>query len=436
MLDNLNSNGQLGKWLMVFTATILVAYPITRFVYLTLHSIYLTPLVSLSIVAIAYRWSDLVDIKLERMDKLLLLSFFLIFAVTLLSFYVYGEGHGAAKRVRTYSGFIYAIPVYFLFRMYMPSSRVIWGALIVASYVVAARAWLEMNGYVDELIYKYASYNRANGTMHPIRFGDLTMLMGFISLAGSLYIENTKNWMKYSGYLAFLCGLYASAMSQSRGAWIAVPALLFIVLWPVFKKLQVKSKMIFLLSIVIGLVVVFNLPGLKIEKRFDFAISDVKQYFEYDNSDTSIGARFDMYETAYWMFAQKPLFGVGLSNYNTNSDNYYKLHKDRMSSMAADRNNPHNEILMHMATRGLVGLAVLLMLFTVGTTLFVSHMRRYDSKTLFYAVSGLMIFVAYMHYGMSIALFKHRDFTLFFVVYVLLFAAGVHKETIKSEASS
>ena len=79
---------------------------------------------------------------------------------------------------------------------------------------------------------------------------------------------------------------------------------------------------------------------------------------------------------------------------------------------------------------------VVVMLFYAGIAIFLKYFRQYDRHTLFYAVSGLMILVAYMHYGMSIAIFKHRDFVLFFVIYVLLFSAGLHKEISDSKKRS
>ena len=189
-----------------------------------------------------------------------------------------------------------------------------------------------------------------------------------------------------------------------------------------------KKKAVLVTSIIFIVITIFNLPVLKVGERFGLAISDIKEYQVHDNSDTSIGARFDMYETAFWMFVQNPLFGVGVGNYQEKADSYFELNKERMSGMAANRDNPHNEVLHHMATRGVLGLGVLLLMFVTGIIMFVSLVRRYNDGTLFYAISGLMVFVAYVHFGMSIALFKHRDFMLFFVVYVLLFSAGANKK--------
>ncbi|HHJ36509.1 MAG TPA: O-antigen ligase domain-containing protein, partial [Gammaproteobacteria bacterium] len=298
---------------------------------------------------------------------------------------------------------------------------------------VVIRAWLEVHGYVDDLAWSSFGPGRANGTMHPIRFGDLVLLLGFLSLAGSLYIRDVKSWMRAVGVLAFFCGLYASLLSQSRGGWIAIPALLAIVLWPVFRDLQLKNKFVLVLAIIIGVTIMFNMPGLKTKQRIDQAVIDIDQYWQHGNSKTSIGSRFDMYETAYALFLQKPLFGVGVGNYRENSANYFESNKDRMSREVIIWDNPHNEILLQMATRGLVGLVVLVMLFLSGIIIFFTHLRQYDRDTLFYAVSGLMVLVAYMHFGMSIALFKHRDFILFFVIYILLFSAGVHKGAVLSE---
>ena len=157
-----------------------------------------------------------------------------MFVVTLTSFVLLGGDHGGQGRVEVYLSFVFSIPIYFLFKLYSPSNRIIWGALVIACYVVAIRALLEVNGYVDELTSNNIGFGRANGTMHPIRFGNLSLLMAFISLAGVLYIQNIKRWMKVGGILAFVWGLTASVLSESRGGWIAFPALMVIVMWPLF----------------------------------------------------------------------------------------------------------------------------------------------------------------------------------------------------------
>ena len=433
MISNIKINDRLGKWLMIFTGVILVAYPTTRFVVNELRSSYLVILFLLSLIACGFYWPQCKAIVLTRLEKLLLFSFFLMFVVTILSFLLLGGDHGGQTRVGIYLGFLLGIPVYFLFKLYGPSSRLIWGALTIACYIVAARALLEVNGLVEELTSKNTGLFRANGTMHPIRFGDLSLLMAFISLAGALYIKDIQRWMRVAGGLAFICGIIASVLSESRGGWIAVPALLIVSLWPLFRVITIRNKLIVLVAITIGFVAMFNISGLNIEKRFEQAKNDILQYHVNDNSRTSIGLRFDMFEAAYWMFSENTIFGVGVGNYSDEVKRYYESNKERISKEIVHFDNPHNEVLMHLATRGMVGFISLMLLFFVGVIMFVTKMRQYDDKTLFYAISGLMIFVAYAHFGMSISLFMHRDFLLFFVIYVSLFAAGANKETEKPE---
>jgi len=428
VLNTVKYKSAIDKLLLIIISVCIVLYPLTSFIVEGGRSVYIVILILLSIVAFTVRWSEVKKIELSRIEKWFLTSYFLMFIIALASIVFMGEGVDGNKRLAAYSGFLFSIPIYYLFRLYMPPSRIIWAAIVIACYIVATRAWLEVNGIVEDIEWSSFPVSRANGAMHPIRFGNLTLLLGFIALAGSLYIKDVKLWMKLAGILAFFCGLYASVLSQSRGGWIAIPLLLVIVLWPVFRELTVKSKVALLVAIVISMVVVFNLTNLKVSERFKQAESDIVQYQKYNNSSTSLGARFDMYETAYNIFLQKPWFGVGIGNYRKHSASYYELNEDRLSTDVIMWGNPHNEILMHMATRGVVGLVVLVMLFVVGIYLFYSNMRKYNQNTLFFAVSGLLIFVAYLHYGMSVALFLHRDMTVFFIMYVTLFVAGIYKE--------
>ncbi len=433
MISETKCTGKIGTWLMVLTGIILVAYPTTRFVVNEFRSSYLVVLFLLSLIACVCCWPQCKTIVLTRLEKLLLFSFFLMFVVTLMSYALLGGDHGGQTRVGIYLGFVLAIPIYFLFKLCSPPSRIIWWALVIACYVVAARSLLEVNGLVDELSKKNISLYRANGTMHPIRFGDLSLLMAFISLAGALYIKDIKRWMRMAGVIAFFCGIIASVLSESRGGWIAVPALLIVTLWPLFREITVRNKIIILAVIAVVLSAMFNVPGLKIDERYEQAKYDILQYHNKDNSSTSIGLRFDMFEAAYWVFSENPVFGSGIGNYSEEVKKYSESNKDRLSEAIIRFDNPHNEVLMHMATRGMIGLISLMLLFFVGAFMFVTKMRQYEDKTLFYSISGLLVFVAYAHFGMSISLFMHRDFLLFFVIYVSLFAAGANREIQKPE---
>lgn len=428
MADDVHKDG-FAAWIGFFISITLIAYPATRFVVDGTRSLYLLVLLLLSFIVLSFRWSQFRALKIERSDKVLLFFYFLMFVVIFLSAIIFGGDGREFKKVAVYTGFLFSIPIYLLFRLYLPSSRVIWLAFVIACYVVAIRAWLEVNGYVEDIAWSSFGVDRANGTMHPIRFGDLTLLMGFISLAGALYIKDLKIWLRILGGAAFLCGLFASVLSQSRGGWVALPALLVIVLWPLFREMSYKNKTVVMLAIVVSVILIYEAPSLKVSERIEMAVSDVVKYRDEGDSGTSLGARFDMYETGYHMFQKNVWFGVGVGHYQEQALAYYSEHEGRMSGEVVIWGNPHNEIILHMATRGVVGLVVVLGLFLTGIFFFIGRIRTYDKNIQFYAVSGLMVFVAYLHFGMSISLFIHRDFTLFFVIYATLFAAGVRKES-------
>ena len=163
-----------GTWLAIIISIIFIMYPVTSFVFQGIRTGYLIILLLLSVVGISYYWQEIKRIELSRIEKWFLVSYLMMFVTTLASVVIFGEGADGGKRVEVYSAFIISIPVYYLYRLYRPSHTVIWGAIVVACFVVAIRAWLELNGLVEELAWKSFPSERANGTLHPIRFGDLS----------------------------------------------------------------------------------------------------------------------------------------------------------------------------------------------------------------------------------------------------------------------
>ncbi len=390
------------------------------FIYDGLRSEYFGILVILSLIL---AFSGRLTLDVLRADSLIKYSLILLFGIGLLawiSFAYFGFPEYAKNRVEEYSWFLFIPLVYLMMARLMPDKRVLLLGIVLGCIVAFVRALLEEWKLVDELAWDHVQ-GRANGVMHPIRFGDLALLMAFIALAGSIFLQDAGRTLRSLGVLAFMAGVYASILSLSRGAWLAAP-FFFCIIYLGWRR---KSGEIFLrplwLAIAILVILIGSAPFLKKGvDRFGKVATEIQMYIE-GNPETSTGGRLSMLETAAAAFAQSPFFGVGVGGYSEFAKKYYDQNGDRLSSEVAIWKNPHNEMMLQAASRGLIGVALYFFAMLLAFLLFLRMKARGD---MFYSLSGMMLIVGYFIFGMTIALFEHRDFLLFFAVYLPILMAN------------
>jgi O-antigen ligase len=134
-----------------------------------------------------------------------------------------------------------------------------------------------------------------------------------------------------------------------------------------------------------------------------------------------------MFETAVEIFNNNALFGAGVGSYQSNARKYYYSNNSRLSEEVIKWKNPHNEFLLQAATRGVIGVISVVYLFGSFGFFFIGFYSRKLYIKRFSAVSGLLVIFGYVQFGMSISLFEHRDFLLFYILYLNLFFADIDR---------
>jgi len=405
---------------------VVLFYPVTQFVINDFRSEYLAILVLASLAGKATKRLPYAGLRFGRYEKYLLVAFFAIILVAVFSYFGSGMPKAGAKRLVKYAYFLFGIPVYFLFRRVQPNMLLVWYAINLGCFIGFGRAVLEEFGLVEDVVWR-GHVGRANGVMHPIRFGDLMLMMAYLSLSGSLYLKQKLPFHVWIGLAGFLSGLMGSILSRSRGGWLAIPLLSLVVLWPKIRAIGLRKVLPTGALIVLLSVLLLSLTPLP--SRMKEAGDDLSQYLS-GNTNTPLGARFDMFKTGWHVFSLKPVFGVGVGMYHAYAKQYYDQSGGTLSEEVVLWKNPHNEFLLHLATRGVLGFSVLMGMYVSGLLAFSQQLRAgtEPGSRAFSAMSGLLVLLGFSVFGLSIALFEHRDFLMFFVIYLMLFLAGTHAE--------
>lgn len=334
---------------------------------------------------------------LSRQDSLIVLVLLTFAAVGVVEAILDNQGiSGIDKPLR----FIFAIPALIWLIKYPPNTRFLWSGMATGGVLAASFAlWQRV----------FENMERAQGYTHPIQFGNLSMLMGVLCLAGLGWAAVQPRYR--SVWLAILLagalgGVLGSLLSGSRGGWVGLPLVLWVFYRGYGRHLGMHLKVALLALLLAGAATVYAVPQLGVQARVNEAVSDVHQYISGESRATSVGARFDMWRGAAMLIAEKPLTGWGSQGY---AEAMHALGENGViDPYAAQFEHAHNEFVDAQAKRGLAGIVVLLALYLIPMRLFYQGFEAPIGQRAV-AVAGVLLPVTYMDFGLTQAFLTHNS---------------------------
>ena len=271
----------------------------------------------------------------------------------------------------------------------------------------------------------WVSINRVGGFTNAIQFGDIALLLGMIALCGWDAHREKPLWKwRAALIIAFICGLSASIMSGTRGGWLALATLasLFIILQ--IKKANLKTVFIAGTVSVLTLGAAWHTPQLRIQERIATAISEAKDYQSQRIASTSIGARLQMWDFAWTLYAEKPVLGWSQRGYQ--EQKIKAIAEGHLDPTQVEYNHPHNELLDAAAKRGTIGLIVTLLCYLVPLAIFANYVResKDNSQINAIATAGMLIPLSYLCFGVTQSFLPHNSGTMMYF-YLTMFIWGI-----------
>lgn len=282
-----------------------------------------------------------------------------------------------------------------------------WG-LIIGALICAVTLYIET----------------AAGTARPlgilkvplIPFGNMAMLMGILALVSIGWNNSSQKITIACKVVAGIAALYGSYLSQTRGGWVALP-IFFMIAFVLLREVDVRHKLTFA---VIALLLLFSIYAVSgtIQKRINEAKTEVSQFFEGKNPDTSVGIRFQLWHGAWVLIKEHPVFGIGREHYSTHAQQLAERHV--ITPDAAVHPHSHNDLLFHMATLGVFGLLAILSLYVIPAFYFAREIRHPDRQTSTIAAMGLVLSLGFFVFGMTDVMFY---WTISHTFYTMILAA-------------
>lgn len=184
----------------------------------------------------------------------------------------------------------------------------------------------------------YAS-NRAHGAIHPVSFGDIMVLAALGTLAWRAHQRKTGQGPGIVSSLVGLTMILALALSGTRGAWIGFMAGTVLLVVLEFKFILPEAL----------------IAAALIATQFFFSPRFAGAVQALNPKESSFKDHLSLLKTAWRMFLDHPLFGVGPGHFSDFFGRYHSLPFEGQPSWG----NAHDLYLHQLAERGLVGFAAL-----------------------------------------------------------------------------
>ena len=361
--------------------------------------------IALLLISSGYLVTQRPTLNLQKPEKWLLIAFF-----------AYPLWAGADMLLRDTwswnefkepSRFILVIPIFLAIRsIRFPLAYLFTG-------IIMGAVWAGFQGVYQSEHLNF--YRATGGASHVTAFGNISLLLGMMSLAAITLFKQHKGPMIIIALAGLCLGIIASIMSGSKGGWISLPLLFWIAIDLLEKPTYLKRFGSTLAMTTIA-TIAYLLSGL-VQSRIDAIIPSLITYFiSGEISDGSVGPRLEMWSASWTIFTQNPMFGAGVGSYF--SEKAALIEQGIVKPIIAPYVQSHNQLLQSMAEGGLIAVACVYGIYTALIALY----RNALTQTKPIAVCGLMLAVSFMDFGMADGIWSITNAGTFFTVMAVIFA--------------
>jgi len=293
-----------------------------------------------------------------------------------------------------------------------------WSGMIIGATTVAGVGAWEL--YVQGAL-------RAEGYLNVIHFGNIALVFCAFCAAGLIWAGTLPRNASRTWRLAFVvgiaCGAYGIIASGSRGSWVALPVLVILYGVAFLRRRNIPWAVAAAVAGLGVVVVMFNMPESRLKARYDEALQDIQQYQE-GFADTSLGARFVMWEGAVRNFGERPLRGWNHEDYYIKVEQMVK--KGELDAVALKfSDNLHNSYLHALLFQGLPGLLALLAMYFAPLVGFCRRLRHADLTTRTLAYCGAAVCSAYVFFSLTQVILRRNNGIMFYVLAVVILWSAI-----------
>lgn len=350
-----------------------------------------------------HRW------QLDGLDRLLCFVAALFVAVWLLAWLVHGLDEVGRDDVGRILRLLLIVPIYLFLRQVDGLERAWWsgltvGALVAGAYAVRFAAFGEPGEW----------YMRVGGPTNPIYFGGVVLAFSMMLLP-RLTDAELRPALRLLVGLAVLAGLTASALSGSRGAWLALPLLLVLYSSTVGARAPAWIRYGVPLAVLVAAALLTLVPGVPLGQRLADAWASITGSSAALAEEDTLAIRGQLWRLALDTIGQQYGLGGGPGAFRAALEQ--AVSDGRLAERYLEFHHPHNQYLSVLLIAGVPGLVTLLLLLGVPAWRFITLWRCGLERTRSIGWSGLAAVAVLAVICLSESIFQRNSGIVWFALF-------------------
>lgn len=293
-----------------------------------------------------------------------------------------------------------------------------WQGLTAGALLAGAYAWWYfLTGQIGEFEL------RVGGPTNPIYFGGIVMAMGLM-LIPRIQDPGLSKTTRLLALFALLMAFSASALSGSRGAWLALPVIIVLYLVTLGSSQPLRWRLGLPVALLIMGTVVMLSPLVPMSERASAGISDLTALVHGETAEDTLGRRAHLWTIAGEIIVDQPLSGGGPGAFHEAV--LEAIEQGRIDDGFSNYRHPHSQYLSALTDAGLPGLLALLLL---GVLVFRRHLKLWRTgleSTRLLGWTGLVSIVVLATMALTESIFERNTGIIWFSLFTALTIGLVH----------
>jgi len=368
---------------------------------------------------------------LDGHERLLLFAVFTFVTIWLVSWVVHGIDPVGSDDVGRILRLLLIVPAYLFMARVDGLERSWWTGLAAGCVISGVYAiGFAVAGQPGEWA------ERVGGATNPIYFGGVVLAFSLMLLP-RIADRSLATPKRLVMAVAVTLGLTASALSGSRGAWLALAPLLILYLLTLGTRQTPLWRFGVPLAILLFVTLLSLLPGVPLGQRLVDAVGSFSSSAgEIEPADT-LAIRWALWQLSLEQLRDAWLFGLGPGGFRAALEQ--AVAQGSLPFWFLEYHHPHNQFLSALLIAGVPGLVALLLLFGIPLQRFVSLWRTGLERTRLVGWSGLAAISVLAVMASSESIFQRNSGIIWFALVVAAAHALVRvrqRSEIQSAASS
>ena len=304
-------------------------------------------------------------------------------------------------------------------------------ALLLTVQATSKRLWIAGLGVASvclvlNVIYGHVVFDtyfpRISGTTnHPIHFGNFAALIAMLLMSLAMLGRSESLRFRSLCVVGTLLALGSAVASQSRSSFVVLVCLVPLAFLGMKDLLHRWLVRVGIAMTVVALVVVATNPIVQEKLRIKETGNDI-ELIESNNYQGSIGSRLSMWQTAWSMFKDHPVLGIGPNKFQ--SEFAKRMQSGESPRADAEHNQPHNDLLNAASTGGMLKLMAYVFLIAAPFMFFYKKYkaRQQDVNQRMLPIMGMQVVAAFFLTGLTNSNFDLQIYSTTYAVLVCVLA--------------